>query len=196
MIVGLAGPYCSGKDEVANFLASQSFEHIDVDKIGHWALDQAQEKIIQSFGSTVLHDKRIDRSKLSRIVFLNTKKLRQLEKIVHPIMKSEVEKQIQELKGEVNVVINAAILLPMGLHSLCDTVLWVKSRIHSCIFRAKKRNQIPLWRIFRILWIQRQIHPKFFHDLPDTYTVQNYGTRQALIQQVSAWMGMRCNAER
>mgnify|MGYP001183749579 FL=1 len=45
MIVGITGKYCSGKNAVAAEFERRGYFHIEVDKLGHAALDLKKDEI-------------------------------------------------------------------------------------------------------------------------------------------------------
>jgi len=51
--IGLTGGYCAGKNEVANILVRYGWNVIDVDKLGHAALLQVSEQLINTFGDSI-----------------------------------------------------------------------------------------------------------------------------------------------
>ena len=79
---------------------SKSVE-IDVDLLGHKALNNCKEKIAHHFGDNILIDKKIDRRILGNIVFSDKRALADLEDIVHPEMVSMVKKCIADTTGVV-----------------------------------------------------------------------------------------------
>ncbi|OGC03800.1 dephospho-CoA kinase [candidate division WOR-1 bacterium RIFOXYA12_FULL_43_27] len=128
MIIGVTGPIGSGKDEVCQVLKKRGFHIIDADKIGHQILGKG-----------------INRKKLGDEVFADKKKLRALNRIIHPKIKQEISKKIKTLSL---AAINAALLKEIGLIKLCDEV-WVvmaprRERIRRLLGRydRKKINAI------------------------------------------------------
>jgi dephospho-CoA kinase len=65
---------------------------------------------------------KVSRKKLGMIVFSDTGKLKRLNFIVHPQLKLKVK---EKAKG--NCVIDAALLVQLGLNRLCDKIILVKS---------------------------------------------------------------------
>ena len=82
MIIGITGCYCSGKNTVCELFANQGFSIIDVDRIGYIALEEKRTEIVSIFGEDILSEERIDRKKLGGIVFGDSQKRNELEKIV------------------------------------------------------------------------------------------------------------------
>jgi len=68
----------------------------------------------------------INRKKLGNIVFSDKEKLALLNNITHPEIIKRMKERIQELKAEGArvIVVDAAILIEMGLHKYVDSV-WV-----------------------------------------------------------------------
>lgn len=73
MVICLVGLSGSGKSYVSRLLCNynERFIHLDVDKLGHEALQdfQIKEKLIEIFGNSILDGDVISRSKLGHIVF-------------------------------------------------------------------------------------------------------------------------------
>ncbi|HYF75261.1 MAG TPA: dephospho-CoA kinase, partial [Candidatus Nitrosocosmicus sp.] len=87
----------------------------------------AYNRIVQCFGEGILLPSgEINRKKLGSIVFSNKEKLALLNSITHPEVISRVKDKIHELKtaGKKVIVVDAAILIEMGLHKYVDSV-WV-----------------------------------------------------------------------
>jgi dephospho-CoA kinase len=180
MIAGVAGKYCAGKDTVVHILQSHGFMSIDVDKLGHVALQQEQEAVVRAFGRRVLSaDGGVDRKKLGAIVFANNRARKRLEAIVHPAMVAMVEDFIAEHRGE-RIVINAALLFYMGLHRKCDLVFWVTAPLLKRMRRARSRDKLPWCSLIKRFWAQRKLTLQLYGRDVDIYTVNNSGSRDAL----------------
>ena len=71
-VIGLTGGIGSGKSTVARLLAGMGAVTLDLDKVGHDVLRQAdvRNRLVAAFGRGILAaDGEIDRSKLGRLVF-------------------------------------------------------------------------------------------------------------------------------
>jgi len=139
MIVGITGGYCSGKDSASRLFAEHGFTVVDVDRLGYEALEMKKEDVVKAFGSTVLTGAMIDRKKLGRIVFGDRESRKKLESIVHPWMIRRVKALV---RGEREVVINAALLVEMCLFVLCDFVLGVEVTEEEAIARGMRRDSL------------------------------------------------------
>jgi dephospho-CoA kinase len=122
---------------VANALGKRGAFVLDADAIGHVLLEQSpsRDRVIERFGEVVLEPfgefgvrRAIDRRALGAVVFSSPGALRDLEAILHPVMRKTFEKAIgrESRRGRVNaVVLDAAILYETGWDTLCDTVVFV-----------------------------------------------------------------------
>ncbi len=153
-IVGLTGLYCSGKSTAQKIFEEYGFYIIDVDKLGHDALNKKQNEIIKYFGTEILYNGKIDRKKLGAIVFKDKNKLAKLNAIVHPTMVQEVKKIINNSKKN-RICINAALLFEMKLNELCSYVIIVKSSLCNILKRAKYRDGHGFLKTIRILLKQK-----------------------------------------
>ena len=136
-IIGLTGPIGSGKNEAAKILYKEGAFIIDVDKVAYTLYGpqlRVWGQLVKAFGSKILNQGGgINRKKLGEIVFSDKRKLRELDRIVHPRLKEAIiqiaEEARQKAKGkrqeaEGIIVINAAVLKEIGLIDYVDEV-WV-----------------------------------------------------------------------
>ncbi len=130
MVIGLTGGIASGKSTVSAKLKALGAAIIDVDILARGVVSKgeiAYNKIVQHFGNDILLPSgEINRKMLGGIVFSDKEKLALLNSITHPEIIEKVRLKIEELKetGSRVIVVDAAILLEMGLHQHVDQV-WV-----------------------------------------------------------------------
>jgi len=191
VVVGVAGSYCAGKSTVAERLVERGFVEIDLDKTGHQALKELSHEVAQQFGHQILGEDGLpDRRKLGDIVFADAQALAQLESILHPRMVEIVQQRLMEAGGQ-NCVVNAALLFPMGLHRLCDFVIWVDACVPLRLFRAMRRDRFSLAAVLRRITRQRRLSAKFSAHEVDIDTVRNYGSRRSLDKRVDTILQRR-----
>jgi dephospho-CoA kinase len=184
MVAGVAGKYCAGKNAVISVLEERGFAVIDVDALGHHALVTACDQVVKAFGPRILGpDGQIDRRRLGSVVFGDSAKRERLESIVHPIMVSEVKRQVTDHAGDA-VAINAAILFQMDLDRLCDFVLWVTAPLFLRVRRAMERDGLPVPQVLNRMAAQRRLKAQPGRESVDTYTVRNTADREFLRSQV------------
>lgn len=183
MIVGITGKYCSGKNSVAAEFERRGYYHIEVDKLGHAALDLKKDEIEKAFGSSVIKEGKVNRAALGKIVFKSREMKHILEKIVHPEMTLMVKKLIEDNKGK-NILINAAILAQMGLHRFCDIVVWVKAPLLKRVERALMRDQLPPGAVLDRIITQRKLKSNLTRKDVDTYNINNSGNVEKIVSSV------------
>lgn len=173
MIIGITGKYCAGKDHVAGILKEMGFSEIDLDKIGHEELNLRREAVFKRFGARLRReDSSVDRKGLGEIVFSDPKALQELESLLHPGMKRRTAEILGDSPDK-NWIINAAILKTLGLHPLCDFILWISAPMLIRFCRSVKRDGPHPLRIIRRIWAQRTLTPQSLGNSVDTYIVRN-----------------------
>ncbi len=181
MVIGVTGKICAGKDALVKALEARGIPSVDVDALGHRALEQNTENLIEAFGPSVVKDGVPDRKEISRIVFASEKELEKLNDITHPWMVSEIEKFTE---SEKLCVINAALLESMGLVRLCDDILYVYAPKEMRLERAARgRNMTPEQFLSRDE-SQREIGSTLFECGRRVITIINDGEKNNLYRQV------------
>jgi dephospho-CoA kinase len=131
--LGLTGGIASGKSAVAAMLREKGFSVLDADSLAHKLIEPGQpayNEVLQEFGQEVLAPGgRIDRAKLSAIVFQDRAKLDRLNAIVHPRVGEFVFRQFEEWQRAGTrdaAFVEAALLIESGIHKKLDglVVAW------------------------------------------------------------------------
>lgn len=166
-IIGLTGGAATGKSTVSRILRDLGACIIDVDLIGREVVERGSpclEKIAAQFGTDMLlKDGSLNRKRLGNVVFQDKDKLGQLNAIVHPVMVSIVKEQIKKQRegGKVRaVVIDAAILIEMGLHELVDCLWLVRIDKETQVKRLMGRDGMTLDKAENIINAQMPIEEK------------------------------------
>jgi dephospho-CoA kinase len=139
MIIGITGIFGSGKTEIACIFAGYGYKLINVDNVGHILLDKKEikNKIVKEFGN-VLTNKKVDRRKLKDIVFNDPKELKKLDRIIHPYLVKEVKKLIKKYK---KAVVDAALLIELGMYKYVDKIVVVKINKNKAIKRITENKK-------------------------------------------------------
>lgn len=126
-VIGLTGNIATGKSVVRRMLEHLGAYTIDADALAHRAYAKGApgyQPVIDKFGKwLVTREGEIDRKKLGRLVFSDLEAMKQLEAIVHPLVRQAAEILIQRATQPV-VVIEAIKLLEGDLRKVCDSI-WV-----------------------------------------------------------------------
>jgi dephospho-CoA kinase len=174
-IIGLTGMYCAGKNYVARLLEERGFPVLDVDKLGHRAIELQRDLILQRFGPSILNGEgNIARKKLGALVFGNSGELAALEEIVHPAANRLTDEWITAQGGR-PCVINAALIHRSSALDRLDAVILVKAPLLTRLIRAKKRDGLPWGELFRRFKSQRNFTSQYLRKNADIYRVYNRG---------------------
>lgn len=127
LIIGLTGNIATGKSAVMKLAAGQGALTIDADKLVHEIMDmdeETQAAISMAFGTRVRKKNgRIDRRALGYVVFSDPNAMRDLEEMIHPIVRERVFAQIDETEASV-IFVEAIKLLEGDLADQCHQI-WV-----------------------------------------------------------------------
>ncbi len=182
--IGLTGGAATGKSTVSSILGRLGAEIIDVDMIAREVVARGNpclEMIAVYFGKDVLlEDGSLNRKKLGDIVFADKAKLEQLNAIVHPVIIERVKGILDRLAAEKSTrtpVIDAAILIEMGLDTLVDCVWLVWADRETQIQRLVARDGMSREKAENIIRSQMPMEDKI--KLADVI-IDNTGTIEAL----------------
>lgn len=163
-VVGLTGGIASGKSTISVLLKAKGAVIIDADEIAKKTMLPGKPAWVQTvnhFGECVLNNKKdIDRKRLADIVFSDKSQLKALNSFTHPEILKEIKQQLEHYKkvGEKVIVLDAALLLELGLHNIVDEVWLVavdeKTQLERLMAREKNldlkqaadriKSQLPL----------------------------------------------------
>ncbi|HRW33541.1 MAG TPA: dephospho-CoA kinase [Thermotogota bacterium] len=177
--VGITGLMGSGKSEVARYLMRTGYPVLFMDRVGHDCLGEKDvvNKLTSCFKQHILDEsQKIDRKKLSKIVFVDQKKLALLNSILHPIMNEEAKKWIikHHEKGDSLVFIEAAVLFEMKMELFLDYTVLIQAAEKEIIKRIIQRDRKTLEETKLILDNQRVDASKV------DYVIYNMGTLEEL----------------
>lgn len=128
--MGITGGICTGKSEVTKTCQDSGYSIVYADKLGHQAYHigtNIYHEIIKHFSENILLDNHeINRSALGDIVFSDKTKLKKLQQIVWPYIKTEIKRKItlHEEKKERVLILEAAVLIEAGWDRYTDEI-WV-----------------------------------------------------------------------
>lgn len=127
VVIGLTGGIGMGKSTVAGQLARLGAKICNADAIVHALLAEggaAVQPVGKMFPGT-LKAGAVDRKALGEIVFRDKRKLKKLERLLHPLVVAEENRFIarQRRKGAKLVVLDIPLLFETGGHGRCDLTL-------------------------------------------------------------------------
>jgi dephospho-CoA kinase len=97
--VGVSGPFASGKSTFVRILGELGAETVSADEIVHDLLAADEEtvtRVVERFGRDVLKESGVDRRALGRKVFGDPEALQDLEEILHPLVRRETRRRIED----------------------------------------------------------------------------------------------------
>lgn len=132
-IIGVTGGIASGKSNVCNIIEQEGYPVIDCDKITAELSVQGgllYNVIVKEFGEDFLLDNGdLDRKKLAKKIFNDSKSKELLDKITHPIIYEEVKKRLDKISDGL-VFLEAPLLYESKFDNICDKII--------CVFLQKK----------------------------------------------------------
>lgn len=124
MIVGLTGGIGSGKSAAMAVFEKLGIGCVDADVVAREVVEPGQpalSAIAKRFGDAVLtEDGRLDRSALRRRIFSDSDEKRWLEALLHPLIRSEMQRQLTAQSSPYSVLV-APLLFENNLDRECDT---------------------------------------------------------------------------
>jgi dephospho-CoA kinase len=105
--VAVTGPFASGKSTFVRLLGEMGAETVSADEIVHDLLAEDAQTIscvAERFGEDVLDEGGVDRLTLGRKVFGDPEALRDLENILHPLVRRETRRRVAASEADLFVV--------------------------------------------------------------------------------------------
>ena len=145
-IIGLTGGIGSGKTTIAKHIEALGIPVYIADEKAKIILElpETLKAIKLAFGPEVFEDEKLNKTKLSTLVFNNPKMLKLLNQIVHPAVKLDFENWLNANKEHPIVVKEAAILFESGSYKDCDAIITVVAPLNSRIQRVIQRDMTDI----------------------------------------------------
>lgn len=144
MKVGLTGGIGAGKSTVADMFSKLGAVVIRSDELARQVIEPNTpgfQKVLSRFGNQILQENgSIDRQKLAQIVFNDKNALKDLEDIIHPLVRSKTNELIDSQTQETIVVNEVPLLLEKNMNSLYDFLVIVVSNEKNRLNRLLKRG--------------------------------------------------------
>jgi dephospho-CoA kinase len=144
MKVGLTGGIGAGKSTVADLFSKNGAIVIRSDELARQVIEPQTpgfNKVISRFGNEILSDSgNIDRAKLAQIVFKDDKALKDLENIIHPLVRERTNQIMSQQTAETIIVNEIPLLLEKQMQSLFDFLVIVISSEKNRIERLSQKG--------------------------------------------------------
>jgi dephospho-CoA kinase len=146
---------------------------LDVDKLGHTAIEEEKAAILRHFGPEVLEtDGTVDRKKLGALVFGKAEELAALEAIVHPAANRLTGQWLREREGQ-TLVINAALLHRSSAFEQLDAIILVTAPWFVRLIRARRRDRLSWRELIKRFRSQRDFTSQYLRKNTDIYIMDN-----------------------
>lgn len=184
---GLTGGIATGKSTAAKLIESMGVPVVDADQISHRLSEVGQagyEKIVSHFGQQILNnDLSIDRKKLGQIIFSDAQLKSDLENILHPLIKIEVQKKRKEYQssGVSLCFYDVPLLFEKNLSKDFDTTVLIWCDNSTQLERLMKRNGLTIEEAY--LRIKNQM-PMIDKVRLSEHCVDNSGDIEDLEKQI------------
>ena len=179
-IVGLTGGMGTGKTSILNLFKKKNINCFNSDFIAKNLMENdLKEEIKTLFGSDIYEKGKLNRKKISKIVFNDIKKLNKLNSIVHPAVRKNFRDFIKNNEKDKFIVYETALLFETGFNRECDIIILIVSPFKKRIERIMKRDGLLKSEIIRR--IDHQLPDKKKVDLSD-YIIENDNWKNTLIE--------------
>ena len=183
-VIGLLGGVAAGKSAVAAELERHGAARLDADVIAHEVLgeDEVVATLVGRFGEGILNeDGGVDRRALSTLVFEDGDALSFLESVVHPEIRRQIMRALENAPAGSVVVLDAALLLENGLDAICDVIVMVESERAT---RARRAVADRGWSEGEVARRERHQRPVEEKRRRADIVIENDGSPQDLRREV------------
>jgi len=134
----------------------------------------------EKFGNRILTGNQISIPKLRQFTFKNLRRQREVNRIVHPFVISEILRKVSRSSGKF-VFVEAALIFESGFDKYLDYTILVHSNVRTRVKRIMKRSQISNAEIRSIMKMQMPENQKMRRA---DFIIQNNGTKSELRRKV------------
>ena len=184
--VGLTGGIGSGKTTVAELFTSQGAGLVDTDEISHRLTAPAQPaiaEIARKFGPQfVVDDGSLDRVRMRDLVFAHPSARKDLETILHPLIRQASTRQIQESTAPYVVVVVPLLIETGAYRQMMGRILVVDCEPETQVRRVMERSGLSRNEVLSIIasQVSRQERLREADDI-----IHNDGDLETLRAQVN-----------
>ena len=153
--IGITGSLASGKSTVAKMISSRKYPVYNADKVVKkiYKTNVFKTKVFKKFK---LKNKKNIKNKIKKIISSDKKYLKDLEKIIHPLVRKQIIKFIKKNRGKKFLIFEIPLLIESKQMQSYDKIIFVNSRIDLRLKRYLKRGNNK--RFFNLL-NKRQLSP-------------------------------------
>ena len=184
MVVGLTGGIGSGKSSAANIFKEFGIDCIDADNVAKNILDlneNARKLFINEFGDKYIDkDNKINRGILREDIFNDKSKIEKLESIIHPKVRDEIFKFIEN-SSSIYTIVDVPLIFETNSKDFYDKIVLVDCETNTQISRASQRDNRSNENIMKIIKNQATREQRL--SIAD-YVISNDSTFENLKKEV------------
>ncbi|RLG99184.1 dephospho-CoA kinase [Candidatus Bathyarchaeota archaeon] len=141
LIIGITGSFGTGKTTVCQMFRKLGAEVIDADKIAHNILEKSdiKDKLAKIFNLSPNQSPRQFRFQIAKIIFRNKEGRKKVERIIHPLIITEIKKELSLSKKEITII-DAPLLLETELCEIVHKIIVVTASLEKQISRGQKKG--------------------------------------------------------
>lgn len=187
LVIALTGGIGAGKSSAGSLLARLGAIHISADQLAREVLERGEEgynQVLAHFGDQILVNGAIDRKLLAEIVFRDSDKRSELEKITHPLIQQRF-KQIRNSLPPDSVVVYEIPLLAESADRISDFDL---------ILTIETETEVRISRMAERGFDRQQVQDRIASQTSDAnrraiahHVIENNGDRDALLRSLEQW---------
>ena len=190
-ILGLTGSIASGKSTVSHYFNEKGIDLIDADLVAKEVVEPRTPglaRVVAHFGSKILTEfGELDRKALGNIIFNDTEKRHDLEKILHGEIEEVINNKISTLKAERKalIVLDIPLLFETNYQTKCDEVMTVFVSHDTQIARLMLRDRLSEEEALARMNSQMSLIDK---ALKSDVIIDNEGSIDNTKLQVDRWL--------
>ncbi len=143
LTIGLTGGIASGKTAVSDRFQALGVPVVDTDLVAREVVAPGTEglsRLVRAFGSAILQeDGTVDRTALRRQVFSDPMARKQVEELLHPLIRERSMQRLAELDGDYAIVV-VPLLVETDFRALVDRILVVDATEEQQLQRLQQRD--------------------------------------------------------
>jgi dephospho-CoA kinase len=144
--IGLTGSIGAGKSTVAKLLRDKGIPVLDADAVAREVSNslEVRKEVSETFGAEFVLETGLNRAKLAELVFAKPEARAQLNAIIHPRVRFEMNRLQQQLEktGVAAVAQDIPLLFESKLEGLFDAVILVDAPLETRLARVMARDGI------------------------------------------------------
>lgn len=191
MILGLTGGIATGKSLVSDYFRSRGYPVIDADQVSRQVVEVGSaglNQVADHFGSHILLETgELDRKKLGPLIFSDSEKRKELNAILHPIIRAEIFNRLDHLKQEGHdlIVLDLPLLFESGYEDHVDQVMVIHIDEDLQMERLMKRDELSREEALQRIQAQMPLGEKMkrAHILID-----NSRSKDETYRQLETWL--------